>query len=98
MSLNEVLLFVTSATEQEARAVCDAAIERIKFHNRIECLKLAESLHCGDKVAWKTEKHGFPVMKTGKVVKVNTTTAKVKADDGQIWSISLSLLQVRKED
>jgi hypothetical protein len=94
MSLNEVLVFIATASKQDAKAINEAAIERIKWHIRLDNINIRASMVRGTEVNWKSEKHGYPRMMHGKVMQVNTSTAKIKADDGQIWRISLSLLEV----
>jgi hypothetical protein len=93
-TFEDALAFIVTADKEQAKKISDAAIDRIKWHIQVENINVRASLSRGAKVSWKTEKHGYPQRKTGKVLQVNTSTAKIRADDGQTWRVALTLLQV----
>ena len=93
MDVNAVVDFIAASSEEQAQKINDASIARLRWHMRLRNIQAARNLSRGDKVFWKTEKHGLPRIIKGVIKQINTTTAKVKAEDGQIWRVSLSLLE-----
>ena len=81
---------VSRATEEQAIRLNNAAIERVKWYRELKNMNIRATLVTGARVYFDSRK-GFRVK--GKIIKVNPSTAKVKADDGQVWSVSLSLVK-----
>lgn len=68
--------------------VCDELKHRYAVANR----QASSTLQVGDSVYFERSKWPFGKV-TGKITKINRTTALVKASDEFAWKVSLSLLK-----